>query len=164
MTIRRRIGGLLAATLLSALFVGITHEAPASAAPAAPSCTSEGCNYQDPHQTGCDRDGRALESFWRDNTFISLKYSPSCNAAWAYGYTLKSTYAPCNSWNDHDLLWIEGSSGGRIVAYTMNCLSSAPGNVVYTNMVSFNYWTRACLVKGRAADWSLTYNGCTSWR
>lgn len=163
MTIRRRIGGLLAATLLSTLVVGIAQEAPA-AAQASPTCRSEGCNYQDPNQTLCDRDGRTLESFWRDNTFISLKYSPTCNAAWAYGYTLKPAAAPCNTWNNHDLILIEGSSGGQIVAATQNCLSDAPGYIVYTNMVSFNYWTRACLVKGWSATMTTSYNGCTSWR
>ncbi len=161
---RRRIAQFLAAALFSTIVIGATDQPSVSAAPAARTCKSEVCNYKNPEEYGCGRDARPLESFWRDNTFISLRYSPSCNAAWAYGYTRKSTYAPCNSWNDHDMLRIEGSSGGRIVAQTSACLSSAPGYVVYTNMVSFNYWTRACLVRGRVADWSQAYNGCTGWR
>ncbi|HEY3141389.1 MAG TPA: DUF2690 domain-containing protein [Acidimicrobiales bacterium] len=162
MTLRRRIGGLLAATLLSTLFIGITQEAPASAAPAAPACTSSGCNGQDPIAARCG-DARTLESFWRDNAFIELRYSPVCNAAWARGITY-NTSGWCNSWNDQQILWVEGSAGGQIVVQDSVCMSSTPGYSFYTTMVGFNYWTRACLVKSVAADWSMHYNGCTSWR
>lgn len=159
MTLRKRIGGFLTAVLLSTLFVGIANESPASAA----TCWGSSCNRQSPRATGCEVGAYTLESFWRGNTFIELRYSPTCYSAWARGVSYNTWYR-CNGWTNSDWLWIEGSSGGAIRIRNQACLSSAPNAPWHTNMVDFHLWTRACLAFTGPMEYPPRYNGCTRWR
>ncbi|MFI1259172.1 DUF2690 domain-containing protein [Streptomyces netropsis] len=56
----------------------------AVAAPSAPAATCEpgACAGQDPVQTGCTNDGRALDIKQRSGRKVSLMWSPTCQAAW----------------------------------------------------------------------------------
>jgi hypothetical protein len=158
-TLRKRIVGVLAATILATSVISTTQSSPALAA----GCRGPSCNGQYPNEMGCDADARTLESFRQANTFIELRYSPSCYAAWARGISY-NTWRNCTGWTDQDVLWVEGSSGGVIRVRYGRCLSNAPSYQFWTAMVGFNYWTRACLVNYAAHSSTPRYNGCTGWR
>lgn len=158
-TLRKRFAGFLAAAIMATLVIGIAHASPAAAA----GCRGSSCNGRYPDPMGCSTGAHTLESFWRGNSYIELRYSPRCNSAWARG-TSYNTWRNCTGWTDQDALWVEGSSGGVVRVRYGRCLSNAPGSQFHTAMVGFNYWTRACLVNYAAHSSTPRYNGCTRWR
>lgn len=61
------------------------------------SCNGDSCTGQDPGTTGCEADAytRASTSIWNGGVVIgtiALRYSPSCNAAWARTSTSSGAY------------------------------------------------------------------------
>lgn len=156
-TLRKQIAAIIAVAILATLVIGVRETSPASAAP----CWGSSCNGKD--AAICGAGAYTLESFWRGNVFIEIRYSPTCYSVWARGISY-NTWRNCTGWTDQDGIWIEGSSGGVVRVRYGRCLSSAPGSPIRTPMVGFNYWTRACLVNYAASSSTPRYNGCTAWR
>lgn len=148
------------ASATAAIVVGLTLSGvgvSTSPASAAPKCSGSSCNGKFPDEAGCT-DGVTIESFSRSNSFVELRYSKRCNAAWARGVSNNGKYN-CSGWTNQDILTIEASTGRT---YSRN-LSCGPGSNFFTPMVSFNYNVRACLKRYKAFG-ATTPNGCTAWR
>ncbi len=151
---------LVLVTFAGGFAVNVAGAGPALAA----ACNGSSCNGRNPHDTGCDVGAYPLQSFSRAGVFVELRYSPSCNAAWARGVSYNE-WRNCTGWTEQDILRIEGSTNRSSVAIEYeSCLSYSPGSYFYTEMVGFNYWTRACTMLYRVWDPNLYYNGCTAWR
>lgn len=129
-----------------------------------PACTYSSCNGQDPNSTGCSNGATTLDSFSADGYYVELRYSPSCHAAWARASG--SSQNVCNGWTNALLARVEGSTGRYLALDYEHCLN---GGIYWTNMVSFHYWTRACLMmegqpldypNGNPPEW---YVRCTGW-
>ncbi|MFJ3215145.1 DUF2690 domain-containing protein [Kitasatospora sp. NPDC086801] len=55
----------------------------AKPAPAAPTCQAVGCAHKDPKATGCGKDARTLQTDVIGKVVVYLRYSQTCQAAWA---------------------------------------------------------------------------------
>ncbi|MER7581730.1 DUF2690 domain-containing protein [Kitasatospora sp. NPDC097691] len=51
--------------------------------PATPTCQAIGCDHKDPKYTGCGKDARTLHTDVIGKVVIYLRYSQTCQAAWA---------------------------------------------------------------------------------
>jgi hypothetical protein len=79
-----------------AVLVGLGTAVSATAATPAyadsfPYCSGYGCDNQDPHTTGCDRDGQTVASApikWSTYTYgtVYLRWSQRCQSNWALVY------------------------------------------------------------------------------
>lgn len=152
-----------------ALVASVVPVATAQADPASPRCHDQGCNGQMPEQAGCVGDDvKPLDSFHADNgALIELRYSPSCDAAWARMTMTEAGQGSgtCNGWNDDDVIRIEGADwqGPGKDSYD-NCLVSG-ANQVWTSMIGFGWNVRACYVLRApwASDEPDTRLGCTAF-
>ncbi|MFF3004045.1 DUF2690 domain-containing protein [Kitasatospora sp. NPDC057940] len=55
----------------------------AKPAPGAPVCQAVGCAHKDPKATGCGKDARTLQTDVIGKVVVYLRYSQTCQAAWA---------------------------------------------------------------------------------
>lgn len=55
----------------------------AKPAPGAPACQAVGCAHKDPKTTGCGKDARTLQTQVIGKVVVYLRYSQTCQAAWA---------------------------------------------------------------------------------
>ncbi|MEV7601775.1 DUF2690 domain-containing protein [Kitasatospora sp. NPDC089797] len=64
---------------------GPTPSVPATAkpAPSDPACRALGCAHKDPKTTGCGKDARTLQTQVIGKVVVYLRYSRTCQAAWA---------------------------------------------------------------------------------
>ncbi len=114
-------------------------------------CHANTCTGLNPASHGCNRDARTVGSYTSGSYTVNLRYSPACYAAWAQ---ITGPYS--SEW------------GGAIDGFTSQSQSSpvvqwiasppSPGGT-YSLMVSFHYWTRACLARNDSGwfsppDWS----------
>lgn len=136
---------------LVVLAVGLPVSFAASPATAAGSCYRLSCDYKDPQSTGCSADAYNLAEVTHHHTWgsirIEVRYSPSCQAAWA-----RATQAGDSGqyWAGGNLEWQNSTTG------TTNLYSVYERKVRWSSMFSYyDYTLRAC------------YNGagfaCTSW-
>ncbi|GAA2139063.1 hypothetical protein GCM10009760_20860 [Kitasatospora kazusensis] len=126
-----------AALLLAAAALGVL---PGPAA-AASRCTKAACDGRDPSSAGCAADAVTRASFSGASVRVELRYSPSCQAAWA-----RATAAPPGQ-----TLMVEDSGGAR----SRMTVHQTPA---HTQMVDATTKARACL--GPADSDVLT---CTPW-
>ncbi|MEU9075341.1 DUF2690 domain-containing protein [Kitasatospora sp. NPDC048538] len=56
---------------------------PAKPASAPPACQAVGCAHKDPKTTGCGKDARTLQTDVIGKVVVYLRYSQTCQAAWA---------------------------------------------------------------------------------
>ncbi|MGA5823956.1 DUF2690 domain-containing protein [Kitasatospora sp. NPDC094028] len=60
-----------------------TAAKPAQTIPATPDCRAVGCAHKDPKYTGCGKDARTLQTQVVGKVVVYLRYSRTCQAAWA---------------------------------------------------------------------------------
>lgn len=152
------------ATGAVAVLAGFMTAGVASADNGSASCHDQGCNGQMPEQAGCAADAKPLDSFHADNgTLIELRYSPSCDAAWARMSGAGQGSGTCNGWNDDDVIRIEGADwqGPGRDSYD-NCLVNG-ADQAWTAMIGFGWNVKACYVLRPpwASDEAETGFGCT---
>lgn len=96
------------------------------------SCSGNGCNGQDPHTTGCDRDGStagARVGIYEGSRllgYVENRYSRTCGTNWALVYT-----------NDNSVTYMGGEiirSDGLHLCYPRDCRTFY-SNRLYTDMV-----------------------------
>jgi len=125
------------------------------------SCSYEQCNGMDPNQTVCASNASTLDSFTQNGILFELRYSATCHAAWARA--TGSGRGVCNGWTDDDAVRVEGSTNKSSISLEYDrCINEGQ---VWTQMVGFHYWVRACHMFAPASlsgqPWS--YLGCTAW-
>jgi Protein of unknown function (DUF2690) len=139
--------------------------APASAA----SCSGQGCNYLDPEAAGCGP-ATTLAEFTTHMFLarIELRYSSTCNAAWARITASTWGYA---GWDGDYLViaaWYNTTSTSSLAAASTDVSFEAEplgsGGVRWSRMFQFSpWWVSACLSPVNYAGPS-DPNSCTSRR
>jgi hypothetical protein len=136
---------------LLALVVGFgTTLVVPTAAMAAAACNSSSCNGRDPHSTGCDVGAYDLDNFTSPidgYAYVQLRYSPSCNAAWAR-LTTGSSGMPSHSYLTLNVY--HTASGGSPAAEYLKKVTDSTNNwgsgvVSWSYMNSYTDYVQACL-------------------
>jgi hypothetical protein len=107
----------------------------------AATCYDTGCTGKDPQTLGCSSDARTLDSFTLDSGafYVELRLSQNCWAAWTR--ITASTRCTC------------ATSFGEVQGFTNTTIKTATydygvqavaGKGVWTRMISFSYFDRAC--------------------
>lgn len=156
----RRTFAAITAVVLGALTAIALSPSPALAA----TCYGASCLHQDPSSTGCSTNATNLASFRHADPFadpdplIELRYSSTCNAAWA-----RVTDGDCRPWACGGI--IEASLNKNTIAHwSYNYAAPRPGAQVWTNMMPFNYWVRACIVNWIGDGFTYQRVACTAWK
>jgi Protein of unknown function (DUF2690) len=115
-------------------------------------CNGNGCTGLNPVSMGCSGDARTIDSYRSGSMTVNLRESPACFAVWAQIVGTGSS-----------------SYGGAILGYTstsnpypsVEYIATPPSpQGSYSLMVSFHYWTKACLAFN-ASGWGT--QGCTGF-
>jgi len=109
-------------------------------------CTDTQCDGRDPIQQGCANNVQTLDTATSGNVEVTLRFSSACWAVWAQLFVFNNDahYAgdvalvdgfPCS----------QGFSGCRpsFVAYSPQIDPNSHRWQVYSDMVSFTFWTQA---------------------
>lgn len=75
---------LLVSLLGMTAFVGVSTAAAHATQRSHPqvTCSGNGCNGQNPATTGCAADARTVQTATFSNSFVQLRYSPTCGTNW----------------------------------------------------------------------------------
>ena len=159
MEIIRRVTVSLAAVVLSTVGIIAVGASPAAAA----SCSGSSCLHQDPSATGCTNGATTLTSFrysdpWTSyDPLIELRYSSTCKAAWT-----RVTDGDCQPWACSGV--IEASVNKSTIAHWSTSPAPHPNAQVWSNMMPFSYWVRACFVTWSDEGQPYQRVACTAWR
>lgn len=135
---------VVAFTALATVGVGASSAPPAFAG----GCWGDSCTGQDPEAQGCS--AQTIDSVYPPGggSLVELRQSSDCYAAWARA---------AGGWN----ILVQGSTtpdGSNIVVQYGAVGGDPATGVEWTDMVSFGYWTRACIEGIDSSDWN-----CTGW-
>ncbi len=136
-----RIGAAL--TVGVALLGGGLLAAPVASAA---TCHADTCSGLDPHDTGCDRDARTVDSVSSGNGIVALRWSETCQTNWA-------TVHEVPTWGT--TFWVENVQGDkRAFGWGWGGAASGWGDMVNGHDIL----ARACITDtlGRA-------DKCTPW-
>jgi hypothetical protein len=142
----RRFLIIVMAVAVSLISFSTVHASSALAA----GCWASGCRGYDPEYMGCaDSSTQSLESVTAPGGMptVTLRYSGSCDAAWARGD---------HYWANIEVQ--ESTDRVHLVAAYDVSVSDSIDDVDWTYMVSFGDWTRACVEAYASNQWV-----CTGW-
>jgi hypothetical protein len=133
---------VLAIVLLMSLLglATLTLAAPAKAA----GCFAMSCNGLDPNATGCASDARTLDDVSYATMRVELRYSDTCNAAWARVSPTANAYGGLQGVCDAGSQgWVTSPGGVQYVPTNWACSSSS----AFSRMVSdtVGQTARACV-------------------
>ncbi|MEW1839199.1 DUF2690 domain-containing protein [Nonomuraea angiospora] len=136
-------------------FIAASPHASAAPAVAAVGCTNSGCNNKDPNAMGCGADATTLDSASNQGVTVDLRYSRTCNAAWA---RVRATGTDHDEPNQYVNFWTYGSSAKNgnpeIQAAGDCCVSGA--TTQYTAMISYTNWVWARFYNGQGQFGAIT--------
>ncbi len=158
-------------TCLAGLGILSTMIAAATPPAYAVGCYGGSCTGQDPVAEGCATGAYTIDSFRYygpiaslNGALLELRYSSACYAAWAR-VTGGNSNGGCSSpWlyqGQPCTMVIEGSWNRSTVATWIDAWVN--GYQSWTWMLSFHYWTRACLASRPPFSSTYTRIACTGW-
>ncbi len=106
-------------------------------------CSGEGCDGQSPATSGCDADAKTIQTAVFSNSYVELRYSPTCGTNWG---RVTSKIGPTSL-----VIRIQRIDA---LAYTF-----AGGNFNY----AFSAMVYAPIAKARACGGVKTISGCTAF-
>jgi len=118
-----RLLTLLVLVVLSTIAV-VAPATPASAA----GCNANGCTGKNPQVQGCSPTAYNLDEFSYAGIRFELRYSPACGAAWTRVTSL----------THHNTVFGQIRGGGYVFGV------QAVEGQVWTKMISFNFFVKAC--------------------
>ncbi|MEZ0109790.1 hypothetical protein ABH920_003804 [Catenulispora sp. EB89] len=151
-SIRTRRGAVAGTLLLLASAVPGAASAASSTAPRAGTatvhpdtgCYSTSCTNQDPVAKGCATNIQTLDTVSGGSYVVHLRYSPGCNAVWAQAVGTSDSY------HAGEVLGYQTDSEAYPVVGNITGTPTPQGS--YSLMVSFTYWTQACIAYN-ASGW-----------